>query len=291
MTELTGFTEPPPVAAAQVTVTPATGLPLASVSSTSCGVASVAPTCPVRPSPENFTIEAAAPTFAVSTKVTGLPLSPVEAAVSVSGLACMPRVQLVTWAIPPAFVVWLAPVMAPFEVPGTAKVTATLGTGLSLTSRTITAGGVATAVPAGAAWLLPPLTAIRVAVPAITVTGLEVTAASVPEVKLSVRGPTVPVMVSPLNPALPEPFVRTAVAGESVPTPVAIAGVTPTPAWLTLFPAASCSCTTGCCGNAIAFCTLLDGCVVTASFAAGPADSVIVLDVAEVNPEAAKLSA
>ena len=122
-------------------------------------------------------------------------------------------------------------------------------------------------------------------------TVLEVTAASVPEVKLSVRGPIVPVMVSPLNPALPEPFVRRAVTGASVPTPVAIAGVTATPAWLTLFPAASCSCTTGCCGNTIAFCTLLDGCVVKTSFAPGPAESAIVLDVAEVNPEAAKLSA
>src|SRR5439155_629417 len=39
-----GFTEPPPEAGAQVTVTFPTGLPLASVTSTLCGVASVLPT-------------------------------------------------------------------------------------------------------------------------------------------------------------------------------------------------------------------------------------------------------
>src|SRR5216684_378586 len=266
-----GFTEPPPDAGAQVIVTLGTGLLFASVTSTTCGVASVVPTCPVRLSPENFAIAVAAPTFAVSTNVTGLPASPVDVAVSVSGLACVPSVQLVTCAIPLAVVVWLAPVMEPLVVPGTANVTATPATGLLLTSRTITDGGVATAVPAVAVWLLPPFTATWVAVPAVTVTVFELTAVSVPAVKLSVRGPTVPVIVSPLNAATPLAFVRTAVVGESVPPPAAIAGVTETPAWATLFPAPSCSCTTGCCGNAIAFCTLLDGCVVSTSFAAGPA--------------------
>src|SRR5256885_4190 len=44
VTDEVGFTEPPPDAAAQVIVTLGTGLPWASVTSTVCGVASVAPT-------------------------------------------------------------------------------------------------------------------------------------------------------------------------------------------------------------------------------------------------------
>src|SRR6267143_2416883 len=115
-------------------------------------------------------IVVAAPAVAVSTKVTGLPARPLDVAVSVSGLACVLRVQLVRVAMPLARVDCDAPVMEPFDVPGTANVTATLATGLLLTSRTITDGGVATAVPAGAVWLLPPLTAICVAVPAVTLT-------------------------------------------------------------------------------------------------------------------------
>ena len=42
--EVVGFTEPPPEAAAQLTVTLGTGLPFASVTSTVCGVLSVVPT-------------------------------------------------------------------------------------------------------------------------------------------------------------------------------------------------------------------------------------------------------
>src|SRR5207247_6117336 len=42
--EVVGFTEPPPEAAAQLTVTLGTGLPFASVTNTVCGVLSVVPT-------------------------------------------------------------------------------------------------------------------------------------------------------------------------------------------------------------------------------------------------------
>src|SRR5207245_1275325 len=61
------------------------------------------------------------------------------------------------------------PVSTPFVVPGAANVTAAPKTGLPFASRTSTDGGIGTAVPAGAAWLLPPFTAIWVAVPAVTV--------------------------------------------------------------------------------------------------------------------------
>jgi len=135
-------------------------------------------------------------------------------------------VQLPAVATPLVLVLCDGPVSTPFVVPGAANVTAAPKTGLPLASRTSTDGGIGTAVPAGAAWLLPPFTAIWVAVPAVTVTVLEVMPVSVPEAKLSVRGPTVPVMVSPLNAAAPLALVRTAVTGASDPPPDAIAGVT-----------------------------------------------------------------
>ena len=46
MTEEVGFTEPPPVAGDHPIVTLGTGLPFASVTSTTWGVESVVPTCP-----------------------------------------------------------------------------------------------------------------------------------------------------------------------------------------------------------------------------------------------------
>ena len=141
-----GLTEPPPEAGAQVTVTFPTGLLLASVTSTLCGVASVLPTCPVRLSPENFASVAGAPATPVAVNVRGLPVSPGDVAVSVYGPAVLPRVQLPTAAMPVASVVWFAPETVPPLVPG-AKVTATPATGLLLASRTITDGGMATAVP------------------------------------------------------------------------------------------------------------------------------------------------
>ncbi len=88
--------------------------------------------------------------MAVSTKVTGLPVSPVDTAVMVSGFGVVESVQPPTRAIPPPLVICDGLVSDPFEVPGTANVTATPATGLLLTSRTTTDGGVATAVPAGA---------------------------------------------------------------------------------------------------------------------------------------------
>src|SRR5205809_4239309 len=161
--ELAGFTVPPP-RGTHVTVTLGTGLLFASVSRTSCAV--VVFTGPTT-SPENLAMCVAAPTFAVSTKVTGLPASPVDVAVTVSGLGVVDSVQLPTVATPLVLVLCDGPVSTPFVVPVAANVTAAPKTGLPLRSRTSTDGGIGTAVPAGAAWLLPPLTAIWVAVPAV----------------------------------------------------------------------------------------------------------------------------
>ena len=66
--DTTGCTEPPPVAAAQVTETPGTGLPCASAIRTTCGVWSAVLTCPVRLSPENFEMVAGGPGVTVAVK-------------------------------------------------------------------------------------------------------------------------------------------------------------------------------------------------------------------------------
>src|SRR5690349_9376897 len=114
----------------------------------------------------------------VAVKVTGLPVSPAALAVSVFGPALVPRVHEVTAAIPLAPVV-TAVVGATVPPPdATANVTATPATGLLFASRTITDGGVATAVFTVAVWLLPALTAMLPALPAVpvavNVTGLPV---------------------------------------------------------------------------------------------------------------------
>ena len=108
----------------------------------------------------------------VAVKVTGLPPMPLPAAVAVSVFvsAVGPSVQEVTAAIPLAFVVTgvVGLTVPPPEV--TANVTATPATGLPAPSRMITAGGEATAVPAGAHWLVGPLAAIATGVGCETVT-------------------------------------------------------------------------------------------------------------------------
>jgi hypothetical protein len=226
-------------------------------------------------SPELFVIDAALPAVPVAVNVNGLPVSPVALAVSVFDPAVGPSVQDVTAAIP------LAPVVTGvvgLTIPppdATANVTPTPWTGLLLASLAITDGGVATAVPVVVVWLLPAFTAIWVAVPAVTVTVPDVTGVSVPLENVSVRGPMVPEMTRLVKTAWPLAFVVTGTVPPSVPPPVAI--ITPTDAgWLTAFPEPSWSWITGCCGNTIPFCTVLDGCVVTASRVAAPAVPVAV---------------
>jgi hypothetical protein len=72
--------------------------------------------------------------------------------------------------------------------------------------------------------------------------------------------------------------------------PEATVAVTTVPLWLTALLLASCSCTTGCGARAIPLCALLEGAVVSASFAATPALRVIVPEGTLVSPEAPKLS-
>src|SRR5712692_9429709 len=182
---------------------------------------------------------AAGPATPVAVKDTGLPVRASDVAVNVFGPAAVPSVQDVTAAMPPALV---STAVVGVTVPPptvTAKVTATPATGLPLASFTITDGGMSTAVTTVAVWLLPALTAIWVAVPAVTVTVPDVTGVSDVAAKLSVRAPTRPVMARSVNTAVPLAVVVTVAVPPSVPPPVAIAAVTAGPLWLTGFPAAS----------------------------------------------------
>src|SRR5256884_6310391 len=184
--EVAGSTDPPPDAAAHVTVTPATGLPFASLTSTMCGVCRRVATCPVRLSPELLAIVAAAPAVAVAVKITGLPVSPLAVARAVSVRAVVPRVQEVAVATPLPFVVTgVAGSTVPLA-PVALNVTATPETGFPFASFTITDGGEPTAAPAVPGWLVGLFAAIVAAVPALSVIVPDVGAGSVPPSKPSV---------------------------------------------------------------------------------------------------------
>jgi len=179
----------------------------------------------------------------VALKVTGLPLKPVEVAVSVFGPAVGLNVQLPTVATPLPFVLWLPPVIVPF--PGaTANVTATPVTGFPFASFTITEGRELTAVPAVAVWLVGLFAAIVAAAPAVPVavkvTGLP---ESDPDAAVSVFGPAVGLSVQEVRAAIPSVPVLTAVVGVTVPLPAAGVNVTATPS--TGFPFASFTITEG----------------------------------------------
>src|SRR5439155_1090778 len=92
--------------AARTTVTPATGLPFASFTTTAGGVATAVFTVAVWLSPSLTAMLPALPAVPVALKLTGLPVSPDAAAVSLFPPAVVLRVQLPTVAMPPASVVW-----------------------------------------------------------------------------------------------------------------------------------------------------------------------------------------
>ena len=88
-----------------VTATPVTGFPFASFTITDGGVLTAAPAVADWPVALFAAIVAAAPAVPVALKGTGLPLKPVEVAVSVFAPAVALSVQLPTVATPLAFVV------------------------------------------------------------------------------------------------------------------------------------------------------------------------------------------
>src|SRR5579859_285041 len=86
-------TAPPPVATAHTMLTPDTGLFPASFTMTDGAVATAVATVAVCPSPAFFGKLDAAAAVAVAVKVTGLPLRPLTAAVSVFVPALAPKVH------------------------------------------------------------------------------------------------------------------------------------------------------------------------------------------------------
>src|SRR5882762_3245203 len=230
VTGVVGLTVPPPDATANVTATPATGLLFASRTITDGSTGTAVPAVAVWLLPALSAIVLAVPAAPVAVKVTGLPVSPVAVAVSEFEPAVGPRVQDVTVAIP--FVPVVTGVVGTSVPPpdATANVTATPATGLPLASCTITDGSIGTAVPAVAVWLLPALSAIVLAVPAVpvavNVTGLPM---SPLDVAVSVLVPAVGPSVHDVTVAIPLAFV-VCVDPVTLPPPVATAKVTATPA-------------------------------------------------------------
>src|SRR5207247_6663943 len=92
-----------------------------------------------------------------------------ECAVSVFVPAVVPTAHEVTAALPSAPVLTGAVGVTVPPPDATANVTATPATGFPFASCTITDGPTATAVPAVADWLFPPLSAIVLAAPAVPV--------------------------------------------------------------------------------------------------------------------------
>ena len=217
----------------------------------------------------------APPATAVAVNVTGSPAIPAGAASAVRVLApaAGPSVHEVAAAMPLALVVTAATGRTEPPPVATAKVTATPDTGLVLTSRTTTDGGIATVLPAVAVWPLPALTAICVGAPGVMVTVPDTTDVSPALPKVRVRPPTVPVIESPANVARPAASVLIVAVPPRTPPPVAMATVTDrTPA--TAFPAASWTWTLGCCTKAIPLTADVDGWVTIASLVAAPAPIV-----------------
>jgi len=226
---------PFPGATANVTGTCATGFPFASFTITDGGVLTAVPTVAVWLVGLFAAIVAAAPAVPVAVKVTGLPESVPDVAVSVLLPAVVPSVQLPTVAIPLASLIWVAPVTLPLPGPG-AKVTDTPETGLPNASVTSTDGAIKTALPAGAVCPPPPWGAIVAAAAEFTVTA----AVSVTVTLPSTRAVTVFVSATvALNAPVICPLVFVVLTGCVSVTPVAGLAVSVTVAPLTGFPLAS----------------------------------------------------
>jgi hypothetical protein len=149
---LAGLVLPAPAVRVNVTAMPETSLLFASVTLTDGGAATAVLVVAVWLVTELATMIAAGPAVPEARNVTGLPVRPVTAAVTVllSLPAVGPRVQLVSVATPAELVFTVAG-LAGMMVPPPAvrvKVTATPDFGLPLASVTSADGGAPTAAPA-----------------------------------------------------------------------------------------------------------------------------------------------
>src|SRR5205807_1732313 len=278
---------PFPGATANVTATPTTGFPFASLTITDGGALTAVPTVADWLVALFAAIVAAAPAVPVAVKVTGLPASDPDVAVSVFVPAVAPRRPPPPVATPLVLVVWLPPVTVPLPVAGV-NVTVTPVTGFPFASFTITDGGALTAFPAVADWLVALFAAIVAAPPAVPVaakvTGLP---DKVPELAVNVFAPAAALIVQLPTVAMPLPLVVW-LPPVMLPFPGVTANVTATP--VTGLPFASFTITDG--GALTAVPAVADWLVAlfAATVAAAPAFSAIGLEVAGVSVLAAKLS-
>jgi hypothetical protein len=157
----------------------------------------------------------AAPAVTVAVNVTGLPVAPESAALTVAVPAVAGSVQLVRRAMPLASVVAVTlalggaePLAVVIVPPLTEKVTAAPDTGLLAPSRTTTAGScaAATAEPATPVSVVPTLGEIDAVVPAPIVTAAVADVTPADE-KVSVTGPVEPLTPRSVKVAVPVPAV------------------------------------------------------------------------------------
>src|SRR5207302_7642227 len=162
---------PPPVCTANVTPTPLTGWLAESRTITDGGTLRANPARPELSPSKTAMLVGVPGAMDVAVKLTGLPVMAPPPPLTVALNPCapaVPSVQLPTTATPEAFVVTVAPVsVPPPEV--TANATVAEGLGFPKPSFTITAGGVATAVPCAAVWASPACTATLAGAPAVAV--------------------------------------------------------------------------------------------------------------------------
>jgi hypothetical protein len=243
-----GVTEPLPLNTANATLTPLTGLPPASVTFTLGGVATTVPAVADCVVTEFATIVVGEPTVPVALNVIGLPVNPVAVAVSVFAPAVVPNVQLVTVAMPLAFVVTVAG-LAGDSVPLPLVIVNTTDapvTGLPPASVTFTLGAALTAVPIVVDCAVTEFAAMVVGAPtppvAENVTGLPVSPFTA---AVSVLAPAVVPSVQLVSVATPLAFVTTVagLAGLVVPAPPVTVNTMLTP--ITGVPVASVTFTLG----------------------------------------------
>src|SRR4051812_33307939 len=222
-----GVTLPLPAITAKVTLVPAaTGLLFASVTSTAGFVVTAWPTVAVWPSPADSITCAAVPAVPVAVKV--CTASAPAVAVSVFAPVVLPSVQLPRVATPLELVVTTPSTGVAVPPPlATAKVTLTPLRGLSCASVIVTAGRIATALPAVALCPSPADFVMFAGAPAVPV-AVNV-AVSEPVVAVNVFAPAVAPTVHVPSVAMPDALVVVA-APVTLPPPLATANVTFTPA-------------------------------------------------------------
>ena len=258
-----GVIAPPPAVSVKITLAPLTPLPFASVTFTLGGAATALLTvadCAV----SEFAISVVAtPAVPFALNVTGLPVSPVTVAVTVLTPAVVPSVQLVSVAMPLAFVATVAGLTGLSTPPPAviANTTLTPLTGLPPASVTRTLGGALAALPAVALCVVKEFAETAVGVPtvpvALNVIGLP---ASPDAAALTLFAPAAAPSDHVVSVAIPLAFVTTVAgdAGLSVPLPDTSVNTTLAP--LTPLPTASVTFTLG--GAVTAALTVAD-CVVT----------------------------